>query len=358
MSQPAAADLLARMPKAELHLHLDGSVRPQTALEVAQRRGMAEGRLSAGEMRGRLVAPERCESQAELLGAFDLPIALMQDEQALERVARELVEDVASDATRYVEVRWAPALHVQAGLSLEAGIAAVCAGCEAGAREAGMIVRLIAVALRSHAPAVSVEVARAATAFMDRGLTGFDLAGQEEAFPDPMAHAEAFDIARAAGLGITIHAGEWGGAAQVRRALAVHPWRIAHGSPAGDDEELQIELIARGITLDLCPTSNVQAGIVPDVASHPLPALLRRGVPVTLSTDDRTVSGLTLVREYERAVTDLGVTLPELWAMNRHALAVAFLHHDETLRADLLAEFDGFALSEPALRAAAPISPA
>jgi len=347
--RPDTARLLARMPKAELHLHLDGSVRPSTALAIARERGLAEGDLALDGMRARLVAPARCSDQAELLRAFDLPIALMQDTISLARVTSELIEDVATDGTLYAEIRWAPALHTSGGLAMEAGIEAVVRGAELGSEATGVVVRLIAVALRSHPPEVSVSVARAASAFVDRGLTGFDLAGPEEGFPDPLLHEEAFGVARDAGLSITVHAGEWGGASQVRRALSVRPSRIAHGAPAADDDALQQELIDRGVTLDLCPTSNVQAGLVNDIAAHPLPRLLRRGVPVTLSTDDRTVSDLTLVREYERAVTLLGVTLPELWAMDRHALDVAFLHHDEPLRARLLAEFDAFAEKEPAL---------
>lgn len=337
------------MPKAELHLHLDGSLRPATALEIAARRGLPETELDLPGMRQRLVAPERCPDQAQLLRAFDLPIALMQDGDALHRVARELVEDVATDATRYAEVRWAPALHTDGGLPLEAGIEAVLAGSEAGAEATGVTVRLIAVALRSHPPQTNAAVAGASARFVHRGLTGFDLAGPEQAFPDPLAHVAAFEIARHAGLGITVHAGEWGGASQVRRALSVGPWRIAHGAPAAEDQALQQELIDRGVTLDLCPTSNVQGGMFERLADHPLPRLLRRGVAVTLSTDDRTVSDLTLVREYERAVTVLGVTVPELWAIDRHALEVAFLHHDEALRAELLEAFDAFATAEPAL---------
>lgn len=347
---PATADLLRRMPKAELHLHLDGSLRPRTALALARARGIDEG-MDAAALRAQLTAPERTADQAELLRAFDLPVRLLQDAPSLERAARELVEDVASDSTRYVEIRWAPSLHVAEGLPLNEGIQAVVAGAEAGARATGVTVRLVAVALRSHPPQMSLAVAHAAAAFFERGLTGFDLAGPEAAFPDPLPHGDAFDAARLGGLGITLHAGEWGGPAQVWRSLALRPARIAHGSPAADDEELQRELISRGVTLDLCPTSNVQAGIVRRVADHPLPRLLRAGVPVTLSTDDRTVSGLTLVEEYRRAVSLLGVTLPELWAMDRHALEVAFLHDDEPLRARLLAEFDAFAAGEPALTA-------
>ncbi len=349
---PATFDLIARMPKAELHLHLDGSLRPTTALELARAKGIDED-LDVATMRDQLTAPANGASQADLLRAFDLPVRLMQDEAALARVTRELVEDVASDGTRYAEIRWAPSLHLEDGLPLRDGIAAVVDGAAAGMAGTGITIRLIAVALRSHPPAMSLAVARESARFIDRGLTGFDLAGPEAAFPDPLDHAPAFEAARVEGLGITVHAGEWGGAAQVRRALLVRPSRIAHGSPAADDPDLQAELIARDVTLDLCPTSNVQAGIVPSLVAHPLARLARRGVPITLSTDDRTVSDLTLVEEYRRVVATLGVTLPELWAMDRHALEVAFLHDDEPLRARLLVEFDAFAASEPRLLSAA-----
>ena len=168
-----------------------------------------------------------------------------------------------------------------------------------------------------------------------------------------MLHRAAFDAARAGGLGITCHAGEWGGAAQIWRALDVGPSRIAHGPGAIDDPRLMAELIARIVTLDLCPTSNVQANIVPSVAAHPIARLFRAGVPVTLSTDDRTVSSLTLVREYGNVAREIGMSLAEMWAMNRHALSVAFLHDDEARRAQLMADFDAFAASEPDLASGA-----
>ena len=344
----ATLDLLGRMPKAELHLHLDGSLRPETALALARERGLDAG-MDLAATSARLTAPERCASQAELLRAFDLPIAVMQDAAALERIAAELVQDVATDGTRYAEIRWAPTLHVGRGLSLRDGIAAVVAGAGAASARTGVAVRLIAVALRSHAPQLNRQMAQEAVRFRDRRLTGFDCAGPEEAFPDPLLHAAAFAVAREGGLGITCHAGEWGSAPQVWRALEVGPSRIAHGAAAADDDALQAELIRREVTLDLCPTSNVQAGVVASLADHPLLRLYRRGVPVTLSTDDRTVSGLTLPVEYARAHSVLGLSLPELWAINRHALSVAFLHDDEALRARLLAEFDAFARDEPAL---------
>ena len=335
--------LIAVMPKAELHLHLDGSLRIETALELALSRGVDAPR-DVDAMRAALVAPERCRDQAELLRAFDLPIALMQDAEALERIATELVEAKAADNVRYVEIRWGPLLHTARGLSVEDGIAAVVRGAGAAARGSGVAVRLICTALRSHDPSDNAALARVAGGFLGDGLTGFDLAGPEEAFPDPLLHGAAFTEARAAGLRITLHAGEWGGAAQVRRALEVAPERIAHGPGAIDDEALCRELIARGVTLDLCPTSNVQAGITASVEAHPLARLHRAGVSVTLSTDDATVSDITLSEEYARAVERIGLSVGELWAIDRRALDVAFA--DPATLDPLRAAFDGWAAAE------------
>ena len=340
--------LLETMPKAELHLHLDGSIRIDTALELARTRGVDAPRSWAG-MSAVLVAPERTRDQAELLRAFDLPIALMQDAEAIERIAGELVEAKAADNVRYVEIRWGPLLHVVRGLSLADGIAAVCRGANSAASRTGTTVRLICTALRSHDPEDNVVLAETASRFIDQGLTGWDLAGPEEAYPDPLDHARAYEAARAGGLRLTIHAGEWGGAAQVRRALSVDPERIAHGPLAVEDPGLCRELAARGITLDLCPTSNVQAGIVESVAAHPLARLHRMGVPVTLNTDDTTVSDITLSEEYGRAVEDIGLTLPELWAIDRHALEAGFV--DDATRERLRREFTAWGDRIPELRA-------
>ena len=349
--EPAVARLLEAMPKAELHLHLDGSVRVGTALELARSRGVDAPTTWRG-MFDALVAPMPCRDQAELLRAFDLPIALMQDAEALERITRELVEAKTAEGVRYVEIRWGPLLHVARGLSLEDGLEAVVSSAEEAARRTGTVVRLIATALRSHEPDDNVRLAEAAARFRDRGLTGWDLAGPEAAFPDPLTHARAFEAARAEGLRITVHAGEWNGAAQVRSALSVEPERIAHGEATADDPSLVAELTRRGIPLDLCPTSNVQAGTVPSLADHSIARLHRAGAPVTLSTDDTTVSDVTLTEEYGRAIVEIGLTLPELWAIDRFALDVAFA--DEATLAPLRAEFDAWAAGIPELASSRP----
>ena len=343
--------LIQAMPKAELHLHLDGSLRVDTALELARTRGIDAPRDWAG-MSNALIAPMPCADQAELLRAFDLPIALMQDAEALERITAELVETKAADSVRYVEIRWGPLLHVAGGLSLADGIAAVCSGARerppGPAPWSGSSARPSDRTIRRPTSSSLATAAR----FRDQGLIGWDLAGPEAAYPGSCCCTRPRSRWLAPeGLRITIHAGEWGGAAQVERALAVSPERIAHGPVAIDDPALCQTLIERGISLDLCPTSNWQAGIVPSVAAHPLARLHRAGVPVTLNTDDTTVSDITLSEEYLRAVEEIGLTLPELWAIDRRALERGVAFADEADLAPLRTAFDAWAAGIPELAA-------
>ncbi len=316
------AGSLRPLPKAELHQHLDGSMRPATAVELARDAGNP---LTLEEVRRAMVGPERCGDQAELLAYFDLPIRLLQTADALERVAAELVEDLAADGIRYAEIRWAPRLHLAAGLSVKAVIEAVARGVAAGRRslgESSPTIGLIVTAMRSHPPAANAELARSA---VDAGppIIGFDLAGPEQAWPAP-PHALAFLTARDGGLGLTAHAGEVAGADRVREVLDFGVRRVAHGVTAADDPVLTDLLRERDITLDLCPTSNVQAGIVDSLAAHPLAALHRAGVSVTLSTDDRTVTGTSLTDEMARCAEALALTDDELAAIALNAFGRAF----------------------------------
>ncbi|MCJ7710526.1 MAG: adenosine deaminase [Chloroflexi bacterium] len=339
--------LVGTMPKAELHLHLDGSLRVETALDIARTRGIDAPRTYVA-MRAILVGPDHCQDQAQLLLAFDLPITLMQDSDAIERTAADLVEDKAFDHVRYAEIRWAPLLHTAQGLDGRQVVEAVARGAADAARRYGVEVRLIATLMRSHEPEANLAFVRDLEARgIPDGLVAVDLAGQEARYPDPERHRAALGLAREIGLHVTLHAGEWGGADQVRRALALDPERIAHGPLAIDDPDLVRELIARGTWLDLCPTSNLQASIVPSLEAHPLRRLLHAGVPVTLNTDDSTVSDITLSEEYARAVERIGITLPELWALDLAALDAAFC--DEPTRAHLRAAFRAWGNGIPEL---------
>ena len=307
------SDTLRHLPKAELHQHLDGAVRPETAVELAAEMGST---LTLDEARRRLIGPPRCRDQEELLTYFDLPIALLQTAPALRRVAAELVRAMFEDGVTYGEIRWAPRLHLAGGLSVSEVIEAVADGVErerAALGEVAPAIALIVTAMRSHPPADNVALARAAAAIGDP-VVGFDLAGLEASYPAP-PHAAAFRAAAAGGLALTAHAGEVAGAQRIRDAVGLGVTRIAHGVTAAGDPLLEELLRERDVALDLCPTSNVQAGIVADLASHPLTALHRAGVTVTISTDDRTVSSTTLSDEMWRTARAQGMHRDELAAV-------------------------------------------
>jgi adenosine deaminase len=301
---------LWRLPKAELHQHLDGALHPETAVELAAAIGLS---LGLDDARQRMVAPPRCANQAELLSYFDLPIALLQTDSALRRAAVELVVTLAEERIRYAEIRWAPRMHLERGLGVGAVIEAVAQGVEDAMERLGSSapsVSLIVTAMRSHPPAANVLLAREAAAFGEP-VVGFDLAGLEAEWPAP-PHAAAFVAAAEGGLKLTVHAGEVAGPEHIREALDLGAQRIAHGVTAVQDPELIEELKRNHITLDMCPTSNVQAGIVADLAEHPLGRLHRLGVSVTCSTDDRVVANTNLTDELARTARVLGLTRQEL----------------------------------------------
>ena len=315
-------DRLRMLPKAELHLHLDGSVRPETAVVLAAEAGRP---LTIEEAASRLIGPVRGTDQAELLSFFDLPISLLQTAAGLRRVTAELVESLASDGLTYAEIRWAPRLHLEGGLSVHDVIAAVADGVAEAAARLGPrtpFIGLIVTAMRSHPPGANVELAKTASAF-GPPVVGFDLAGPEAAYPAP-PHAAAFLAASEGGLALTAHAGEVPGPERIREAFAFGVRRIAHGVTAAGDAEVTSLLRERDVTLDMCPTSNVQAGIVAELAAHPLAELHRAGVSVTLSTDDRTVSDTSLTEEMARTAVALRLSARELADIALNAFRRAF----------------------------------
>jgi adenosine deaminase len=331
------SESLRRLPKAELHQHLDGALRPETAVELAAAIGLS---LNLEDARERMVAPARCASQAELLTYFDLPISLLQTDSALRRAASELVVSLAEERVRYAEIRWAPRLHMERGLGVGAVIEAVAQGVEDAMERlasSAPAVSLIVTAMRSHPPAANVLLAREAAAFGEP-VVAFDLAGLEADWPAP-PHAAAFLAAAEGGLKLTAHAGEVPGSQHIREALDLGATRIAHGVTAIEDSDLVEELKRRDVTLDLCPTSNVQAGIVAELDQHPMARLHRLGVSVTCSTDDRVVSNTDLTDELARSAAALALTRKELSTIALNAFRRGF---GPTLVLDrLLAEAEG-----------------
>jgi adenosine deaminase len=287
-------------------------VRRSTAEELANELGLDLPRPL------RMVAPPDCPSQAAYIAYFDPAIAVLQTEAALERAALELGIDSAAENIDYLEVRWAPRLHLRRGLAISDVIGAVVAGLAAAPLHAVAIV----CAMRDDTPEYNVALAREAGRFAGRGVVGFDLAGDEVRHP-AAPQRPAFEAARAAGLRLTCHAGEAGEPSSVEEALNLGVERIAHGVIGARDPRIVERVRSEGVVLDLCPTANWKCKAVQTLAEHPLPRLVRAGVRCTISTDSRTVADTTLSHELELA-SAMGMTDDELRRCNEVAYEAKF----------------------------------
>lgn len=330
-------DIIKRMPKAELHIHLDGSVRPRTVEEIAQEEGIALPDADPSALPRLLQVQPDCRNLPDYLSKFDLPLRCMQSEKALRRIAFEIVEDAALQGVKYMEVRFAPRLHTAKGLSLEAAIAAVLAGLEKGERSTGTVVRAIVICMRSHEPDANLRVMLAAQAFLGKGVVGLDLAGDEVRFP-PGIHRRVFRLAHETGFPITIHAGEAAGPENIRESVVdLCARRIGHGVRLKEDPALLEWMIERRIALEMCVTSNVQTKAASDWESHPVKEYFRQGLVVTLNTDNTTVSGTDLTNEIQHAVDRLAFSLEDIARMTIHAVKASFL--EESKKQPLLDRF-------------------
>jgi adenosine deaminase len=317
-------ELIARLPKAELHVHLDGSLRPATLVELAREAGVPLPTTDPVAL-GRYMVPTEARDLEGYLQRFDLTIAVLQRAEAIERVAYEMVEDAARDRLRYMEVRWCPRLGTRGGLSLDDATGAELRGFSRGERDFGVVTRAIHCSLRHYEPAVSEEIARNAVAWRERGVVGFDLAGGEHGRP-PGRHARAFAVAAEGGLGITVHAGEAAGAASVWEAVHLcRANRIGHGTRLFEDPALQAYVRDRRIPVEINLTSNRLTHAVARVEEHPVRAYFDAGVAVTLCTDGWLMSGVSLTDEYWTAHTALGFTREEIDRMILDGFAAAFL---------------------------------
>ena len=332
-----ARESLRRLPKAVLHDHLDGGVRPATVLELAEAVGY-EGlpAVNAGEL-GRWFYRGDSASLPEYLEAFDQTLAVMQTADALERVAYEAIIDLADDGVVYAEIRFAPMLHQARGLTPEQVLDAVLVGIRSGSTATGMEARVIVAAMRQHDD--SAEVARVAASFRGRGVVAFDLAGPEAGFPASL-HREACRLAGDSGLGLTIHAGEGDGVPSVADALECGAERLGHGVRIAEDvvwedgAAIRLGPVAaavrdRRIALEVSPSSNLDTKAYPSIAEHPVGNLHRAGFTVTLNTDNRLMSGTSMSREFSLAVEHQGFTVADLRTVTLQAVDAAFCD-DET----------------------------
>lgn len=317
-------EILRRLPKAELHCHLDGSVRPQTLIELGRDLGVPMPRSTADALRDYMLVND-AQNLEDYLSRFEVTISVMQTADAIERIAYELGVDAAREGVRYIEVRNCPLLNGRAGLSLEAALEAQIRGLERAERELGIIGRSIVCSLRQRPAEVSMELARLAVAYKDHGVVAFDLAGGERGFP-ASAHAAAFAYARGNDMAVTVHAGEGDGAQSVREAVhACGAHRIGHATRLIEDTALSQYVNDRRIGLEICLTSNVHTHAVASYEAHPLRQYFDRGMNVALNTDNRLMSDTTLTDEYAFAARHLHFTIEELCTVALNSFESAFL---------------------------------
>ncbi len=322
--------LLRRLPKAELHCHLDGSVRPETMLELAKEYKVSMPRDDVDALR-EYMRVDDAQTLEDYLMRFDTTLSVMQTAEALERIAYELAIDVAAEGVRYIEMRFAPPLNTLQGLTLEQAVEAPLRGIQRAQRDADITARVIICSLRHYDPALSMELAKLAVAHKSRGVVGFDLAGGEIGNP-ASRHAAAFLYCDEHGLACTCHAGEGDGAESIRQAVHdCRAHRIGHATRLLEDPSLADEVHERGIALELCLTSNVQTRATDRYETHPLKQFLARGMNVCLNTDNRLMSGTTLVDEYHHAATSCDCTFDELAGMALDGFRSSFLPDAEKL---------------------------
>lgn len=324
LMQPIGFEVLRRLPKAELHCHLDGSVRPETLLELGKKRGVAMPRGDARALRDFMIVSD-ARSLEDYLAKFEITLAVMQRADALERIAYELAEDAHRDGVFYIEVRFSPLLNVHGGLKEHEAVEAVLRGLARAEGDHGILSRVIVTAMRGMSPDTSMEMARLAVAYRHLGVAGFDLAGGE--FGNPAsAHAAAFEYVRSHDMACTCHAGEGGGGASVREAVhACGTHRIGHGTRLFEDASLLEFVNDQRIPVEICLTSNVQTRAVGSYAQHPAKRYFDAGLKIVLNTDNRLMSGTTLTDEYAQAAVHLGFTFGELARIAMNGFDSAFL---------------------------------
>lgn len=313
------------LPKTDLHVHLDGSLRLSTILDLAERNGVDLPAKTDAELRRVMHLGENTGSLVEYLKAFDVTLKVLQTEDALVRVARELGEDAARENVRYMEVRYAPMLHTQQGLRLTAVVEAVLEGLWQAKREFGIESNVILCGIRNISPERSLEMAQLAVAYKGRGIVAFDLAGAEYDYP-PKHHLPAFQLVRDNNINVTIHAGEAYGPASIHQAIHVcGAHRIGHGCRLREDGDLLHYVNDHRIALECCPSSNVQTGAVRDLESHPLKLYNDLGIRVTINTDNRLITDTTVSNELWLCHTKLGMSVDEINHMILNGFKAAFM---------------------------------
>ena len=310
----------------ELHLHLDGSLRPETVWELAKEQNIKLPANTVDEVRDQMQVPEDCRTLEEYLTRFDLPLLVLQTREALERAAFELTEDLAKEGVTYAEIRFAPQLSIKGGMTQEQAVEAAIEGVKRGMEQYPSIrVGLILCCMRGEDNEEwNLQTVETAKKYLGDVVCAVDIGGAESLYPTER-FAPVFEKVREYGLPSTIHAGEAAGPESMKTALAFGAKRIGHGVAAVEDPELVRRLIEEQITLEVCVTSNYQTKVVPSIEAHPIRRLFNAGVRVTVNSDNRTVSNTNIRKELDILRNVFGFKEQEIEKMEEYAWEARFL---------------------------------
>lgn len=338
---PDLYDVVRALPKIELHRHLEGSVRIETLIDIALKYGIQMPEYNPEQLRPFVqMTPEQPRDMKTFLAKFMTLRQFFRSQEVIRRVVHEAIADAAADNVRYFELRFTPqALSSIIHCDHREVVSWVCETAHYAAKEYEIEVRLIVSMNRHESVEIGEKVLDAALAYRDYGVVALDLAGRESPEFPAAPFRYIFQRAKDAGLGITVHAGEWLGVESMYEALlSLRADRIGHGVRSVEDPNMMEVLVKRDITLEVCPTSNLHSGVVPNLESHPLPHLLRQNLRVTINTDDPLVSNITLTDELVCAMQCMSLTLDEVKQQTLIAARASFLPPSE--RDELVKKFE------------------
>jgi adenosine deaminase len=341
-----------KLPKVVLHEHLDGNLRPATLLALCQQRGLDLPAHTPEALAQWIFNQANSGSLEQYVASFALTVAAMASPEACERVAFEAVQDCAADGAVLIELRMAPLLLEPHGMSGDDAVSAMLAGLKRGSAATGVPAGLIVCGMRHEAPERVIKSAELATRFAGRGVIGFDLAGAEKGFPVGL-HAKALALAKEAGLGMTLHAGEADVGGRVLEAINLGATRIGHGvqiavsAPGGEAaKERMAQAAHSGVHFEVCPTSNVHTGAWLHISTHPLKAMLAAGLSCSVQADNRMVSSTTQSAELHTAYQRIGISLDVLHQGMLQAAQASFLPEPDKAQAiEKIIQHAGVALS-------------
>lgn len=313
----------------DLHLHFDGSLPVKTVWEQAKKQGITLVASSMDELREMMVCPVDCKSLNEYLEKFDIPLSVLQTKDGIRECMEDLIAELILEGIIYAEIRFAPQLHLQNGLTQEDVVQAAIAGVETATSGQEMKVQLILCCMRgSDNDDANRETVLMTSKYLGKGVCACDLAGAEALFKTEN-FADLFAYAAELGVPYTIHAGEADGPDSIKAALRFGAKRLGHGVRAVEDAALVTELMEKEVTLECCPISNIQTKAVASIEVHPIKELLYRGLKVTVNTDNRTVSQTTIAKEIQFLRDNLGLTVEEERQLYLNAAESAFLTQKE-----------------------------